>query len=697
MAALQIRRILGFSLLCGLCAACLAPPAPAKGTSRGLRNLDVDLIHYRAALGGSSDEPFAALAADFETVARQSGPTVATWARLVEADCLDRAGQKDAAVALWRTLEGSDSQIATYCAYRIGGADARAGARRAVGPFAPDLLVAAGEAETDPALAQADFQRALDLAPGGQMAEQALFDLATRATGDRSGQALRYLEAFPDGPHALQIAPLLDVAALSMPRREDLAAKMLDTGDYGVAVQLLAGDPSPIALYRLGRAYWRLGDHDKAIAFLHQARVLDPSLMTRVQLTLGQMAMAQRKWRLAIAPLDKAAAAHGKVGLDALDALVHDYLELNDDAAAARIDQQILAAYPHSGDANDARWRAMWKAMEADQRGAARHWAESLERDRGELGIAADYWLGRMDQDEGDVRGALRHYAHVSRVAGHLPPAWYYAWRARMRTNALTGRGADPGFAMVDGPVVPRTYLLAGLLPHAQRTELGSRRASRFRDAATWPRDIRVLAYLGLMPADRLPPGRTRMLVSAADGDYAHAISWAEKADSAGAAFSRLAENPLGFWGALEPAARSQGLDPLFLAALVKQESFFDPKSVSWAGAIGLAQLMPLTASWVGRKLGGSGSLYDPSWNLRCGAWYLAYTGRLFDHQGIFEAAAYNAGVDAVRRWRAKFGSVYASDPEKFIEEIPFFETRHYVKKVYGYYWTYCSLYRHRL
>ncbi|MBU6430381.1 MAG: lytic transglycosylase domain-containing protein, partial [Cyanobacteria bacterium REEB65] len=145
-----------------------------------------------------------------------------------------------------------------------------------------------------------------------------------------------------------------------------------------------------------------------------------------------------------------------------------------------------------------------------------------------------------------------------------------------------------------------------------------------------------------------------------------------------------------GYWFALEPAARSQGLDPLFLAALVKQESAFDPKSRSWAGAIGLSQLMPQTADWVGRQLGGSGSLYDPAWNLRCGAWYLAYTGRIFRQQGILEAAAYNAGVNAVKRWEQGYGA----DPEEFVEHIPFAETRHYVKKVYGYYWTYCSLYR---
>jgi len=236
-----------------------------------------------------------------------------------------------------------------------------------------------------------------------------------------------------------------------------------------------------------------------------------------------------------------------------------------------------------------------------------------------------------------------------------------------------------------DGAIDLPDHDLRGLLPAPERSFLGVPADSLLPEADAWSSDVRILSYLGLAPPDRLPAGRTRILVAHSEAMHAKGIAWAGD--------DLLLSTPLGYWPALEPAARSQGLDPLFMAALVKQESMFDPRSESWVHAMGLAQLMPFTADWVGRQIPGPKKpLTDPAYNLKLGSWYLAYTGRIFDNHGILQAAAYNAGVGAAKRWRAWYGT----DPEAFIERIPYRETRHYVKKVYGYYWTYRWLYRDR-
>ena len=75
----------------------------------------------------------------------------------------------------------------------------------------------------------------------------------------------------------------------------------------------------------------------------------------------------------------------------------------------------------------------------------------------------------------------------------------------------------------------------------------------------------------------------------------------------------------------IERVAEEFDLDPALLAALVRVESSFNPSAVSPAGAVGLAQVMPHTADWIGEKLGVKGKLEDPMDNLRMGAAYLRY------------------------------------------------------------------------
>lgn len=120
----------------------------------------------------------------------------------------------------------------------------------------------------------------------------------------------------------------------------------------------------------------------------------------------------------------------------------------------------------------------------------------------------------------------------------------------------------------------------------------------------------------------------------------------------------------LPFGSQITAAARAQKLDVLLLAALVKQESRFDPDAVSHAGAMGLTQLMPQTA----RSLGVIDA-HDPEQALRGGARYLAMQLRTFGKVSL-ALAAYNAGPGAVKRHRGI---------------PPFAETQTYVRRILNY------------
>jgi len=125
-------------------------------------------------------------------------------------------------------------------------------------------------------------------------------------------------------------------------------------------------------------------------------------------------------------------------------------------------------------------------------------------------------------------------------------------------------------------------------------------------------------------------------------------------------------------------AARREGLSPSLIWAIMRQESAYMRGVRSKAGAIGLLQLMPATASRLAGAPVTEQDLYDSDRNVRLGARYLrALVAEFGDARAA--AAAYNAGEEAVRRWIRDFGPVN----DFWVERIPYRETRDYVRQVY--------------
>src|SRR5260370_20522785 len=138
---------------------------------------------------------------------------------------------------------------------------------------------------------------------------------------------------------------------------------------------------------------------------------------------------------------------------------------------------------------------------------------------------------------------------------------------------------------------------------------------------------------------------------------------------------------PLPYELNLRSAGASNRLDQMLIAGLIRQESAFESKAMSHAGAIGLMQVEPKTALKLARQLRvryARARLTDPGYNLQLGSRYLA---NLIQGFGTPEAAlaAYNAGEDRVEQWTT--GQNYL-EPAEFVESIPFTETREYVQIV---------------
>ncbi len=146
---------------------------------------------------------------------------------------------------------------------------------------------------------------------------------------------------------------------------------------------------------------------------------------------------------------------------------------------------------------------------------------------------------------------------------------------------------------------------------------------------------------------------------------------------------------PLAYWDSILMAAKKEGIDAYLIAALIREESRFDRKVMSWAGAVGLMQLMPSTAMRMGRgaavRLRKNSDLMDSRKNILLGSHYLSRLIKEFNHVPL-AIAAYNAGENTLEKWLARFNN---KDITEFIENIPYKETRRYVKKVLKSYWQY--------
>jgi soluble lytic murein transglycosylase len=140
---------------------------------------------------------------------------------------------------------------------------------------------------------------------------------------------------------------------------------------------------------------------------------------------------------------------------------------------------------------------------------------------------------------------------------------------------------------------------------------------------------------------------------------------------------------PVDYASLIQSTAQQTDTSPLLLAALIRQESFFDPRAGSSAGALGLTQVIPSTAQEIAAHLGldeefSDQDLFRPAISILFGATYLSEQLEAFDGELAPALAAYNGGPGNAGRWL----KAAAGDEDLFLEEISFDQTRTYVKAV---------------
>ncbi len=328
--------------------------------------------------------------------------------------------------------------------------------------------------------------------------------------------------------------------------------------------------------------------------------------------------------------------------------------------------------------APETEFRTFWwhrKSGDFGQALAALERLEAVDRRRdSETNQRAQYWRARLWEERGDRVRATRLFEAIALGA----PATYYGLLAKRRLPALT----QATELMQDG-ALQSLYDDPQFIAGVELMRLGLPEA---------PKEL-TQVELDRKPGDARPL-LLRILYDAGHKKQVAALS--RKALSGAptphtAPVWRLAFPP-SFRRLVERSAARSEVDPDYLQAIVREESRFNPAVRSSAGAVGLGQLMPQTARLVAAKAGidfSDDALLEPHHNLRLSALYLRSLLDQFGGNIVYATASYNAGPGAVLRWLKDRPS---QELDEWVEEIPYWETRHYVKKVLASYAAYALL-----
>jgi len=566
--------------------------------------------------------------------------------------------------------------------------------------------------------ATATWQQILAKFPDSPASAEAMFAL---------GQNQQLLQKFPAHPRSQQVAlRLLSQTPNRVELMAHLATYFSDSKEIvPILNRLVASSPSLTAdqWWAIAEGYYSNFEFGKAAnaysratvnpstaynyaRSLHRGKQIDAAIVAynrvvqqfpnspqapRALIRLTQIESPQA----AIAAADRIVTNYPDTAGEALGikaAILQD--KLGSPKAASDVRNLLLSRYGSSNDAGELRWRIAKGQARSGQIKNAIATVDTLiaNSPNSDSTAEASFWAGKWANLIGDKAKAKALFE--STIRQH--PDSYYAWRSASSLGwnvgtFTTARYVAPAIALPSvrqplpaGSAKLQELYILGLDRDARSQWLTELRGKRNLE----PKEIFTDGVLRVANQDNLMGIRTL-----------ESLSWIDVSDVQKAEIVQLKKHPayihslypFHYWDLISNWAKERKLSPALVIGLMRQESRFEPQIRSRSGAIGLMQIMPDTGSWIASKKGvNSYNLDRPENNINFGTWYLDYTHSRYGNNSMLAVASYNAGPGAVGRWVEARG---VGDPDEFVNNIPYDETRDYVSKVLGNYWNYLRLY----
>ena len=496
-----------------------------------------------------------------------------------------------------------------------------------------------------------------------------------------------------------EIVPILNRLTASSPSLTSdqwwaIADGYYNKFEFGRAANAYArATVNPITAYNYALSLHRGKQFDNAIAAYNRVVQQFPQSpqAPRALIRITQIGSPEA----AIAATDRIITSYPETAGEALGikaTILQDKLDSPKAASDAR--NLLLSRYGSSDDAGELRWRIAKGQGRSGQIKNAIATVDALIANSPNSTSAAEasFWAGKWANQTGDKAKAKKFFEFAIRQH----PDSYYAWRSASSLGwnvgtFTTARYTAPAIAIPSARVtlpagsakLQELYIL-GLDRDAQSQWMSELRGKRNLE----PKEIFTDGVLRVANLDNLIGIKTL-----------ESLNWIDVPNSQKAEIAQLKQHPayihslypFHYWDLISNWSRDRKLSPALVIGLMRQESRFEAQIRSRSGAIGLMQIMPDTGSWIASKKGvNSYNLDRPEDNINFGTWYLDYTHSRFSDNSMLAVASYNAGPGAIGRWVESRG---LGDPDEFVNNIPYDETRDYVSKVFGNYWNYLRLY----
>ena len=444
------------------------------------------------------------------------------------------------------------------------------------------------------------------------------------------------------------------------------------------------------ALYLIGRSYQGRKWYNTAIKKFDAVIALgdENEYLTRATYQIAQCHRRKGHIRTAISKLESFVKTYAWSEL--VDDALYDIAQLRERQGKSELAldaySRLIKVAPKSPYADVAAWRTGW------QRFDERRYEESYNAFKGlkenfpgnRYAMGAHFWMAKIRERQNKPALARKLYKEVAEAR-----YWYYSARAKTILGVATSELEPKAVQDAELPVRQACPQQVSLLMKLRLYEDAITQLNEHINTTSLSEQecfySLITCYEGLAMYDKARKVTEQSLESSA---FANAT----RED-----LEKLHRKlyPLYYANTVEKYAKLYNVDTFLITAMILEESRYNAEAVSWAGAIGLMQIMPATGRELAQQLKirrfRTSMLKQPDVNIQMGTKYIGYLNSLFNDNVMLVTGAYNGGPGRMKRWVA---SKNIADIDEFVEKITIRETRLHIKKVIDSYDNYVEIYK---
>ena len=346
---------------------------------------------------------------------------------------------------------------------------------------------------------------------------------------------------------------------------------------------------------------------------------------------------------------------------------------------------RLIEIDPGGEYADLAAWRIGWRRFDQKKYKESYKAFEGLKENfpNNRYAMGAHFWMAKIRERQKQPEVAHKLFTEVAK-AGY----WYYSARAKAilgMTNSELVTKAVPDAMLTEEEECPdQVFPLMGLRLYEDAIYILNRHISLTPNPDPLCYFALIMSYENLAMYDKAREVADMVLDSTSIEQ------------NLGSDLSKLRRwlYPQHYEKFVTRYSKQYNVDKALIYAMILEESRYRRDAISWAGAIGLMQIMPATGKELARQLNirrfRSSMLKDPEINIRMGTKYIGYLNSLFDNDPLLVSGAYNGGPGRMKRW---LESKQIKDIDEFVEKITIRETRLHIKKVFNSYDNYIEIY----